>query len=65
MSQVAGSSVNVAILGPFTPPTDRSSSTIDAFIDMLHATMTNALARMRGLAEPPEGHVGASAIGAD
>lgn len=65
MSQVAGSSVNIAVLGPFTPPTDGSPSSTDAFIDMLHTTMTNALARMRGLAEPPEGHVGASAIGAD
>ena len=64
VAQLAGSAVSVAILGPFTPPADRSQETTDAFIDMLHNTMTNALTRLRGLPEPSDGHVNASAIGA-
>ena len=65
LAQVAGNSVSVAIVGPFATPDDRSPESTDAFIDMLHTTMTNTLARMRGLAEPSEGDVDASAIGAD
>ena len=65
LTRVAGNSVSVAIIGPFDPPTDRSSESIDAFIDMLHTTMTNSLAHMRGLAEPSENSVDASPIGAD
>ena len=65
MTQVAGNSVSVAIIGPFDPPTDRAPEAIDAFIDMLHTTMTNSLAQMRGLVEPSESRVDASAIGAD
>jgi 1-acyl-sn-glycerol-3-phosphate acyltransferase len=63
LAQVAASEVTVAIVGPFAPPADRSSESTDGFIDMLHDTMTNALARMRGLGHP-EGHVDASAIAA-
>jgi 1-acyl-sn-glycerol-3-phosphate acyltransferase len=65
MSQIAGKSVSVAIVGPFAPPDDRSPESTDAFIDMLHNTMTNTLAHMRGRGEPSEGHVDATAIGAD
>ena len=64
LAQVAGSTVTVAIVGPFAPPADRSAESTDVFIDMLHDSMTNALARMRGLATHPEGHVDASAIAA-
>jgi len=64
LAQVAGSTVAVAIVGPFAPPADRSTASTDVFIDMLHESMTNALARTRGLATPPEGHVDASAIAA-
>jgi len=63
LAQVAGNSVTVAIVGPFPPPADRSPASTDRFIDMLHDTMTNALARMRGR-PTPEGHVDASAIAA-
>jgi len=62
LAQVAGSKVSVAIVGPFTPPADRSPESTDGFIDMLHDTMTNALARTRGLGKHPKGHVDASAI---
>ncbi len=62
LAQVAGGNVTVAIVGPFAPPADRSAESTDVFIDMLHDSMTNALARMRGLARHPEGHVDASAI---
>jgi hypothetical protein len=65
MTQVADSTVSVAIVGPITPPHDRSPESIDAFIDMLHTTMEHTLARIRGLDEPSEGHVDATAIGAD
>ena len=65
MTQVAGNTVSVAIVGPITPPHDRSPESIDAFIDMLHTTMEHTLAGIRGLAEPSEGHVDATAIGAD
>ena len=64
LAQVAGSTVSVAIVGPFAPPADRSTESMDTFIGMLHDTMTNALARMRGLGGHPEGHVDASAIAA-
>lgn len=64
LAQVAGSTVTVAIVGPFAAPADRSAESADLFIDMLHDSMTNALARMRGLARHPEGHVDASAIAA-
>jgi 1-acyl-sn-glycerol-3-phosphate acyltransferase len=64
LAQLAGNAVTITIVGPFAPPADRSPESTDAFIDMLHSTMTNALARMRGLAEPTEGHVDASAIAA-
>ena len=64
LAQVAGSTVTVAIVGPFAAPTDRSAESADLFIDMLHDSMTNALARMRGLARHPEGRVDASAIAA-
>ena len=64
LAQVAGSTVTVAIVGPFAPPAERSPESADAFIDVLHDTMTNALARMRGLGRHPEGHVDASAIAA-
>jgi 1-acyl-sn-glycerol-3-phosphate acyltransferase len=64
LAQVAGSTVTVTIVGPLTPPGDRSPESMDVFIDMLHDTMTNALARMRALGRHPEGHVDASAIAA-
>jgi len=64
LAQIAGSNVTIAIVGPFTPPPDRSPESADAFMDMLHDTMTDALARMRGLGRHPEGHVDASAIAA-
>jgi len=64
LGQVAGSAVTVAIVGPFAPPLERSPESTDVFIDMLHDTMTTALARLRGLASHPDGHVDASAIAA-
>jgi hypothetical protein len=64
LGQVAGSTVTVAIVGPFAPPADSSAESADVFIDMLRDSMTNALARMRGLATQPEGHVDGSAIAA-
>ncbi len=64
LAQVGGSTVTVAIVGPFAPPADQSPESTDAFIGMLHDTMTNALARMRGLGRHPEGHVDSSAIAA-
>ena len=64
LGQIGGSTVTIAIVGPFAPPADSSPESADAFIDMLRDSMTNALARMRGLATQPEGHVDASAIAA-
>lgn len=64
LAQVAGSNVTVSIVGPFTPPADRLPESADAFIGMLHDTMTNALAQVRGLGSHSEGHVDTSAIAA-
>jgi 1-acyl-sn-glycerol-3-phosphate acyltransferase len=52
LARFAGTRVHATILGPFAPPDDLSSESIDRFIDSLHTHMIAALACMRGV--PPE-----------
>jgi 1-acyl-sn-glycerol-3-phosphate acyltransferase len=48
----ANTEVRAVVLGPFAPPESTDEPTLDAFIAMLHARMTDALARLRGDAAP-------------
>lgn len=50
LAHFAGTRVAVTVLGPFAPPAHDAA--IDAFLDMLHARMTAALAELRGGAVP-------------
>lgn len=50
LTHFAGTRVRVTVLGPFAPPTDKVA--IDAFIEMLHARMTAALAELRTAGAP-------------
>jgi hypothetical protein len=51
MTSLAGTNVDVRILGPFTPPTEESE--IPRFIETLRERMIRALNEMRSLGTPP------------
>lgn len=47
LAGIAGNTVRVTILGPFAPPEDASTESIDAFTEEMHRVMTAALSAMR------------------
>ncbi len=60
LTRFAGTRVRAVVLGPFPPPAGGDAA-IDAFIDLLHARMTAALAELRGEPAPAPGSAPGSA----